>query len=72
MIEIAFATGEAGDVYPCHPFLVRAASGPHPGIRPRFMAQPELPPIAPLKLEREDGDYSPVEIAIRLGLGLTR
>jgi hypothetical protein len=35
---------------------------------PRFMAQPPLQPAEPLKLHREDGDYSPVEIAIRLAL----
>ena len=34
------------------------------------MAQPPLYPAEPLKLHREDGSYSPVEIAIRLGLGL--
>jgi hypothetical protein len=67
--EVALATGDAGDVYLCHPFLVHAASWPHRGTGPRFMAQPELPPAAPLQLEREDADYSPVEIAIRLGLG---
>ena len=66
----AFATGEAGDVYLCHPFLVHAATWPHRGTSPRFLAQPELPPIAPLNLDRQDGDYSPVEIAVRLGLGL--
>lgn len=31
------ATGEAGTVYLCHPFLVHAAQ-PHHGTRPRFMA----------------------------------
>jgi hypothetical protein len=33
------------------------------------MAQPELPPAAPLELERAEAEYSPVEIAVRLGLG---
>jgi len=69
--EIALATGEVGDVYLCHPFLVHAASWPHRGTRPRFISQPKLPPAVPLKLEREDGDHSPVEIAVRRGLGLT-
>ena len=66
---VAFAIGEPGDVYICHPFLVHAAQ-PHRGSAPRFMAQPPLYPAEPLKLHREDGSYSPVEIAIRLGLGL--
>jgi hypothetical protein len=61
------ATGEAGDVYLCHPFLVHAAQR-HQGTAPRFMAQPPLHPAEPLLLDRVDGDYSPVEIAIRLAL----
>jgi hypothetical protein len=57
------ATGAAGTVYLCHPFLVHAAQ-PHRGTRVRFMAQPPLLPRAPLRLAREDG-YSAVEAAIR-------
>jgi hypothetical protein len=64
----ALATGEAGTVYLCHPFLVHAAQK-HRGLRPRFMAQPPLAPAEPFRLHREDGDYSPVEIAIRQALG---
>jgi hypothetical protein len=66
---IAFATGKAGAVYLCHPFLIHAAQ-PVRGSRPRFMAQPPLIPAEPYQFHRDDGDYSPVEIAIRLGLGL--
>lgn len=40
------ATGDAGTVYLCHPFLVHAAQ-PHRGIRPRFLAQPPLLPVDP-------------------------
>ncbi|WP_321475302.1 phytanoyl-CoA dioxygenase family protein [uncultured Paludibaculum sp.] len=58
------ATGEAGTVYLCHPFLVHAAQI-HRGARPRFLAQPPLLPRGPLALERDDGAYSPVELAIR-------
>lgn len=68
--EVALANGEAGDVYLCHPVLVHAATWPHRGTRPRFMAHPELSPVAALSLEREDADYSAVEIAVRLALGL--
>lgn len=60
----ALATGEAGTVYLCHPFLVHSAQ-PHRGTRPRFLAQPPLLPKEPLRLIREDGGYSPVEMAIR-------
>jgi hypothetical protein len=63
----ALAIGEAGTVYLCHPFLLHAAQ-PHRGTRPRFLAQPPLSPREPLRLERRDGDYSPVEEAIRKAL----
>lgn len=66
---LTLATGRPGDVYLCHPFLVHAAQ-PNHGRRPRFMAQPALHPAVPLELDRPDGAYSPVEIAIRRGLGL--
>ncbi|GAA0598514.1 phytanoyl-CoA dioxygenase family protein [Actinomadura livida] len=59
---VALATGEAGDVYLCHPFLVHAAQ-PHHGREPRFMAQPPLLPSGPLPAS------SPVRIAIDRGLG---
>jgi len=56
------ATGAAGTVYLCHPFLVHAAQ-PHHGLQPRFLAQPPLL----LKEELMKGDkYSPVEEAIKL------
>jgi len=38
----AHATGQAGDVYVCHPFLVHRATWPHRGARPRLLAQPEI------------------------------
>jgi hypothetical protein len=60
------ATGEAGTVYLCHPFLVHAAQ-PHRGSRPRFLAQPPLLPAAADGLDLERGD-APVERAIRLAL----
>jgi hypothetical protein len=65
------ATGRAGDVYLCHPFLIHAAQ-PHRGGEPRFMAQPGLDPVGLLELDRPDGDHSPVEAAVRRGLGLDR
>lgn len=66
---IIHATGDAGTVYICHPFLVHAAQT-HQGVAPRVISQPELPPGEPLMLNRADGDYSPVERAIRRGLGI--
>ncbi|SEL94371.1 phytanoyl-CoA dioxygenase family protein [Streptacidiphilus jiangxiensis] len=66
---LALATGQAGDVYLCHPFLIHAAQ-PHHGTVPRFIAQPPLIADGLLELDRPDGAYSPVERAVRLGLGL--
>jgi hypothetical protein len=63
------ATGAAGTVYLCHPFLVHAAQ-PHRGSAPRFMAQPPLLPREPAQLTRGDGAYSPVEQAIREALAM--
>lgn len=63
------ATGAAGTVYLCHPFLVHAAQ-PHRGTRPRFLAQPPLLPAAELRIDRESDDFSPVERATRRALGL--
>jgi hypothetical protein len=62
------ATGFAGTVYLCHPFLVHAAQR-HRGSRPRFLAQPPLLPGEPFLLQRTDAAYSPVEQAIRMALG---
>lgn len=66
----ALATGRAGDVYLCHPFLIHGAQ-PNYGTVPRFLAQPPLMPTGLLDLDRRDGAYSPVERAVRLGLGLS-
>jgi hypothetical protein len=66
--DVALATGEAGTVWLLHPFTVHAAQA-HRGAEPRFIAQPGLLPRTPLQIDREDGDYSPVEQAIRLALG---
>ena len=45
----AQATGEAGTVYLCHPFLIHAAQK-HRGSAPRSMAQPPLHPAEPFSL----------------------
>jgi hypothetical protein len=66
--KVVLATGKAGTVYLCHPFLVHAAQQ-HLGTKPRFMAQPPLYPAEAFRLYRPDGDYSPVETAIRIGIG---
>ena len=70
---VALATGAAGTVYLCHPFLVHAAQR-HRGSVPRFMAQPPLALAKPYQyqLDRVDGAYSPVETSIRQALLIDR
>jgi hypothetical protein len=48
------ATGKAGTVYLCHPFIVHAAQE-HRGKNPKFMAQPAL-------MTKRDFDISPTAI----------
>ncbi|MFD2161958.1 phytanoyl-CoA dioxygenase family protein [Paradesertivirga mongoliensis] len=60
------ATGKAGTVYLCHPFLVHAGQQ-HRGLQPKFMAQPPLLPKSDFSLEGV-GPLSPVEEAIRIAL----
>jgi len=57
---VHLATGRAGDVYLCHPFLVHAASWPHRGTRPRLIAQPPISLHGPLRLDVRGPDLSPV------------
>jgi hypothetical protein len=58
----AFATGRAGDVFICHPFLIHRATWPHRGPRPRAIAQPAVATRQPFDLI---GDGTcPVERAI--------
>jgi hypothetical protein len=61
------ATGSAGTVYLCHPFIVHAAQ-PHCGTEPRFLAQPPLLMREALILNRADKKYTPVEQAVRFAL----
>lgn len=68
--EEAYATGEAGTVYLCHPFLVHAAQAHH-GEMPKFMAQPPLVLKDQLTITGSGNGYSPVEQAIRIALSLT-
>ncbi len=65
----ALATGRAGDVFLCHPFLVHAASWPHRGRRPRMIAQPAVTLYGRYSLNPGPGEPPPpVEQAILDGL----
>ncbi len=61
---VVTATGQAGTVYLCHPFMVHAAQ-PHHGTVPRFLAQPPLLVPAGFDLLAADGELPPVAAAIR-------
>ena len=66
--EEVLATGKAGTVYLCHPFVAHAAQ-PHHGTEPRFIAQPPL--VSMGDFMRGDGlPLSPVETAIQMSLSL--
>ena len=64
--QASYATGDAGDVYLCHPFLIHTGTWPHRGTAVRLAAN--------LKIEAEAGfaldgsDPSPVAQAIVAGL----
>jgi hypothetical protein len=67
-LRVVEVTANAGDVILCHPLLYHAASQNHAGI-PRFMCNRTTPLRENMQLEREDGDYSPVEASLRRALG---
>ena len=61
------ATGKAGTVYLCHPFIVHAAQN-HRGTNPKFMAQPPLLTRHDFDIYKTDTELCPVEKAILKGL----
>lgn len=61
------ATGKAGTIYLCHPFLVHSAQA-HKGQTPKFMAQPPLLLKSELTITGSKFGYTPVEEAIRMAL----
>lgn len=66
----AEATGRAGDVYLCHPFIVHTATWPHRGTTARMMAQPAV--AVPDGFPLDGSDPSPVARAIVRGLATVR
>ena len=66
-MEEVIATGKAGTVYLCHPFIVHAAQN-HYGTKPKFMAQPPLLTKNDFNLNKIDTLICPVEKAILIGL----
>ena len=66
MLLWLLATGRAGDVFLCHPFIVHTATWPHRGASPRMIAQPSIG--APGGFALDGSDPSPVARAIVAGL----
>ena len=65
------ATGEVGDVYLLHPFILHAKAQNTLRV-PRIITNPPLTLAEPMCLDRPDGDYSLVERAVLRGLGVDR
>jgi len=63
------ATGKAGTVYLCHPFIVHAAQE-HRGKNPKFMAQPALLTKTDFDIAQPAALCCPVEKAIQKGIGI--
>jgi hypothetical protein len=63
-LRVVELTANPGDVFLCHPFLYHAASPNHSG-RPRFMCNRTTPLIEPMRFNRPDGQYSPVELSVK-------
>jgi hypothetical protein len=66
--QVVHATGKAGDVFLCHPFLVHTATWPHRGTAPRMIAQPAVGVRGGFALD--GSDPSPVAQAIVAGLAM--
>jgi len=65
-------TGKIGDVVLIHPFLLHASSQNHSG-KARFITNPPISLKEPMQFDRADpADFSPVERAVLLGLGVDR
>jgi hypothetical protein len=69
-LPVAHATGSAGDVFLCHPFIVHTATWPHRGVGPRMIAQPAVHVADGFALDGRDP--SPVARAIAAGLEMAR
>jgi hypothetical protein len=65
------ATGEAGDVYLLHPYILHASSR-NALRKPRLITNPSVLLREPMRFDRPDGDYSLVERAILDSLGVER
>ena len=67
-LPVAHATGQAGDIYLCHPFIVHTATWPHRGAAPRMIAQPAVHVGDGFAID--GADRSPIAQAIVAGLAM--
>lgn len=67
-LPVAHATGTAGDIYLCHPFIVHTATWPHCGSVARMIAQPAVHVRDGFAID--GSDPSPVARAIVAGLAM--
>ncbi|HCL31633.1 MAG TPA: hypothetical protein DIC52_24790 [Candidatus Latescibacteria bacterium] len=67
--EFEEVTGQVGDVFLLHPYMLHAASN-NPSGRPRFITNPPVSLREPMCFCRANGDYSPVEGAVLRALGV--
>lgn len=67
--EFEEATGDAGDVFILHPFMLHAVSQNMLRAQ-RVITNPPLSLAEPMRFKREDGAYSPIEQAILHALGV--
>ena len=67
-LPAAHATGQAGDICLCHPFIVHTATWPHRGTAPRMIAQPAVHVADGFAID--GSDPSPVARAIVAGLAV--
>ncbi|MEO6909253.1 MAG: hypothetical protein ABI210_15335 [Abditibacteriaceae bacterium] len=69
-LRVTEVTGSPGDVILAHPLMMHSPSFNHSGV-PRFMCNRKTPLFEPMQLQREDGEYSPLEESIRQALAAT-
>ena len=66
------ATGQAGDVFLMHPYLLHASSQNAPRL-PRYITNPPISLVEPMQFNRPNpADFSPVERAVLRGLSVER
>jgi hypothetical protein len=67
-LPVAHATGQAGDIYLCHPLIVHTATSPHRGTMARMIGQPAVHVRHGFAID--ESDPSPVARAIVAGLAM--